>query len=497
MKIRFEDLSSVVRVTLREAIDQNTRKFTAKEMFWVVIGCGRMQLNWDCCSKDLKDRLLHCIEQNIESTELLPESVFYVSRALSKMNASWTDFSPSLRHTFDRSLRSAARTKSKIDVAVLDFFATMASLRLSAHDLSRTTRNAIFTRICRVDAETAQPRKLLATIQSASKIGLKYVNMPRGLAAVFISTFYVQLISDCSYLASATAAVRDMDFDWSILSDNTRKCVAKSLIQIAKEKHLQSFINAVEQLREFGTRYSDLVKVCPEIQETFSTVVSKSSNSVQSSLLKNSFGRRHDDLLKIFTSLGYRAISPSVNEFNQQLRDLKDKDLIMAIFILGQRVQKKRISVDSLMSDETLKVLNQRLTSIFRKALEHTDPISPITPAALESLLSSFLRLKVTSTQLLDSLQQVVSYFALVSRTVDQRTFIATMRSLVALGASWDQLSFADKFYLSRGIAKAASTCRPSKISSLLKVRSCFLKFIIVTSSTDLNLTYFLDSCLL
>lgn len=80
LNIRFEDLSPVVRVTLREAIQKNCFNCTAKEVFWITIGCSRMQLNLETCSTDFKENLLTTVGKNIGSSELLPESVFYISR---------------------------------------------------------------------------------------------------------------------------------------------------------------------------------------------------------------------------------------------------------------------------------------------------------------------------------------------------------------------------------------------------------------------------------
>jgi hypothetical protein len=80
LQIRFEDLSPVVRVTLREAIQSNCYNYTAKEVFWVTIGCSRMQLNLETCSTDFKENLLTAIGKNVDSSDLLPESIFYISR---------------------------------------------------------------------------------------------------------------------------------------------------------------------------------------------------------------------------------------------------------------------------------------------------------------------------------------------------------------------------------------------------------------------------------
>lgn len=390
------------------------------------------------------------------------------------MNVKWMDFTPHLRAVLDDTLRSAARSKTKIDTAVLDFFPTMASLELSVHDLSRRTRNAVFTRVCRVHVPAANPTKLLALLQASSRIGLKYLNMPKGLSSAFILNFYTTLISDSSFLISATSAVSELDFDWSILSDDSKARVVESLLKLMKIKHVPVLISAIEQLRVFGAKYSDFSAISSEIPNAFDEVISKSISSSQSNLVRNSFGKRHEDLMKELSLFGYQTLGPEI-ELNQLLGNLKDTELIRAVFILGQRVQKKKISAHSFLSINALAVLDQRLSVIFQSSLESTEIKTLITPAALESLLSSFRRLEITANQLPKSILGIVSYFTLLSRALDRRTFIAIMRSLVALQVNWAQLSFADKFYLSRGIARSASTSQPSKIALLLKVCTIFI----------------------
>ena len=136
--------------------------------------------------------------------------------------------------------------------------------------------------------------------------------------------------------------------------------------------------------------------------------------------------------------------------------------------MLGRRIAKSRIAIDSLVSSGTLGIIDDRLKQVFKSASNS----GSTSPAALVVVLTSLGRLGVVESDLPISLPTILSYFTKISSSIDRRTFISIIRSLTLLKLNWSQLTSMQKAQLSSGIAKAASSAQPSRIASFLKVNS-------------------------
>jgi len=143
-----------------------------------------------------------------------------------------------------------------------------------------------------------------------------------------------------------------------------------------------------------------------------------------------------------------------LQKLSQRLPALSDKDLLRALYLLGNRKFPKAL----LLSSGCLAIIDERISNMFPE----------LRPSALVAVLGSLTKLGLRMDDLPRTMPLLVYHFAALSSSFDRRTFTSTLRELTLLRVRWNSLTYEQKSGISAGVARSA-TAKPSRLLSLLQ----------------------------
>ena len=504
MRIEFETLPSFARVAIRESMTLHISTCTPRELFWTVIGCNRMKMTWSTFSDRFKEGFSRSFAINLRDATLKRSSVQYLLKAMSRMSVIWSDLSPEARLSIECSVRIMLRDTDTSDAAAIDLIHNLSRIKSdSSTPLLRRTRNALLLRIVRMDPTSLNHFKLLQILHALKFLNYDISNLPKGFSnnirRYFSNTFSEN--AESKVIFAYWRALRDLGLTWADMKGEERKCVALDADHICSDPSLSmsELISVLRGLRLLGANQVEMSAYNNKFPLTLRSAVNKlilENSNIKHGIkfLRYSPGKRISDLsreVELFQNGNIMQQKKAESEnlliqfrkLNAKMTNLSDQEVVRAIFMLGQRVPNKRVPVEELVSSGTLSILDRRLCAIFEDSLSDlqcrvssgllpqglTSGDDRCTSTSLIAVLISIARIGVCADQMPASKQPLLTYFTMISGSIDRRAFIAVARSLIALGINWECFSIAQKKTFSCGIARAASIAPPSRIPTILK----------------------------
>ena len=157
--------------------------------------------------------------------------------------------------------RLALRDKSTDDESVVEFLTSISRMQIEGSFLQRRTRNAMFTRINRIDSEKLAPAKLLQVTQALVSLKFDVNSLPKGIVTHIRENFICVFdgVKPENYMVIAFwRALRDLKFQWSNLQVSDKTNIAHAALMILKRNSPSLLTSCVHELRHLGVNYSEL-----------------------------------------------------------------------------------------------------------------------------------------------------------------------------------------------------------------------------------------------
>ena len=144
-------------------------------------------------------------------------------------------------------------------------------------------------------------------------------------------------------------------------------------------------------------------------------------------------------------------------QLSNRLPGLSHKDLLRAIYLLGQRKFPRQALLVGEQS--VLHIIDSRITEMFPEKMG---------PVALVAVLASLNRLDLHKDDLPLSGSHILTHISSLASSLDRRTLLAAVRGLVQLDYRWQDLGTSQQANLAAGLARAA-TAKPTRLTALLQ----------------------------
>jgi hypothetical protein len=337
MGLAWSDLSPVVRALAQDSLFRLLPSLQERELYWTVVGLGRMNASLEYFSSGLVAVLLSSAAKIIKSPTLKPDGFIALLDAFASMGGNWTTVS----HTLEAPLFEVLKSKLP-DLSqkyILELVVGLHKLGLSWPQVNKASQELILRRL-EADAWVLKKKRACAAFETLVSAGFRIRDAPESLGMVFVDSAV-----DSLHRVDSETAINTLRL--LVQGHATRKCLTDMvpidnlIVSTIGAGNITTTLKLLRELKNLGITWDD---VRPSTRTSLSTIA-----------LRLFTLNKDNRLLLLLTSMGAtiasstlqidihkKSISDStlaniklIESLKKRLPELSDEDFIRVVYLLG------------------------------------------------------------------------------------------------------------------------------------------------------------------
>ena len=340
MDLKWSDIPIVARAVAQEALLKHTLGLSTKEMYYVVVGLGKLETSMVAFNPMVVQLLVRQAGRYMFSSALNPDGLIILCRSLARLGCIWTEIESALPPPAHELINS--RLSSFHQSQHLRFMKCLYSLNVTWSALHPSTIELLLSGIGK-DNWLRRKNNLLSTLQTFVKCQFSV-----DYGSYFFRSRLLEDILRCmkdmggSEYLELICSLQKIGLSKSHFPSKHYAAISQKIALVSSEENSTMLLKAVKAVKTMRFEWSDIDAPCQRV--------------LASTALKYYSINKDNRLLLTLTSMGATIASSSlqldmhkkalsdgtlvniklVETLNKRLPSLTDEDLLRVIYLLGR-----------------------------------------------------------------------------------------------------------------------------------------------------------------